>query len=154
MKELSREERLGGATKEKGVRETAGKKIERERLGFWQKSFERKKGRKWLLKEGGEQRQNERAKGHIKWFNDQKGPGFITPTDDGKSLFVHHSGIKAGSGGFRSLGKYEIVKFEVEQGGDGHTKAIDITDPDEGPVQGGNEQRTEEKKATNKLKRK
>ncbi|XP_027158190.1 glycine-rich protein 2-like [Coffea eugenioides] len=91
-------------------------------------------------------RQNERAKGHIKWFNDQKGSGFITPTDEGKYLFVHHSGIKAGSGGFRSLGEYEIIKFEVEQGGDGRTKAIDITDPDEGPVQGGNEQRTEEKK--------
>ena len=96
--------------------------------------------------EGGEQRPNERAKGHIKWFNDQKGSGFITPANDGKYLFVHHSGTKAGSGGFAVWASMKSSKFEVEQGGDGHTKAIDITDPDEGPVQGGNEQRTAERK--------
>ena len=52
----------------------------------------------------------------------------------------------AGSGGFRSLGEDEAVEVEVEQSGDGRTKATKVTGPDEGPVQGGNEERTKGKK--------
>ena len=52
--------------------------------------------------------------GTVKWFNDDKGYGFITPDDGGEDLFVHHTGI-AGSG-FKSLEEGEKVSYEVTQG--------------------------------------
>jgi CspA family cold shock protein len=52
--------------------------------------------------------------GTVKWFNDAKGYGFITPEDGGKDLFVHHSEIQ--SSGFASLQEGEKVEFEVGQG--------------------------------------
>ncbi|HSG88946.1 MAG TPA: cold-shock protein [Pseudomonadales bacterium] len=55
-----------------------------------------------------------RAKGTVKWFNDQKGFGFITPEDGSKDLFVHHSAIKAE--GFKTLQEGAKVEFEVVQG--------------------------------------
>jgi CspA family cold shock protein len=55
-----------------------------------------------------------RAKGTVKWFNDQKGFGFITPEDGSKDLFVHHSGIKAE--GFKTLAEGASVEFDVVQG--------------------------------------
>jgi CspA family cold shock protein len=54
------------------------------------------------------------ATGTVKWFNDAKGFGFITPQDGSKDLFVHHSEI-TGSG-FKSLAEGQQVTFEVEQG--------------------------------------
>ena len=57
------------------------------------------------------------AQGTVKWFNDQKGFGFITPDDGGKDVFVHHSGIEAS--GFKSLQEGDRVSFEVEQGAKG-----------------------------------
>lgn len=54
------------------------------------------------------------AKGTVKWFNDQKGYGFITPEDGSKDLFVHHTGIKGD--GFKSLREGQSVEFEVSQG--------------------------------------
>jgi CspA family cold shock protein len=57
------------------------------------------------------------AQGTVKWFNDQKGFGFITPEDGGKDVFVHHSGIEAS--GFKSLQEGDRVTFEVEQGAKG-----------------------------------
>ena len=53
--------------------------------------------------------------GTVKWFDDGKGFGFITPDDGGKDLFAHHSEIK-NSGGFRSLAEGAKVEFEAKQG--------------------------------------
>ena len=53
-------------------------------------------------------------KGTVKWFNDQKGYGFITPDDGSPDLFVHHSAIQGG--GFRTLAENDKVEFEVGQG--------------------------------------
>jgi CspA family cold shock protein len=54
------------------------------------------------------------ATGTVKWFSDEKGFGFITPDDQGKDLFVHHSGI-AGDG-FKSLAEGAKVEYEAQQG--------------------------------------
>ncbi|KAM0049415.1 putative transcription factor interactor and regulator CCHC(Zn) family [Helianthus debilis subsp. tardiflorus] len=75
-----------------------------------------------------------RQSGTVKWFNDTKGFGFITPEDGGEDLFVHQSSIR--TDGFRSLGDGETVEFVVETGSDGRTKAADVTGPGEAPVQG------------------
>ncbi len=53
--------------------------------------------------------------GTVKWFNADKGFGFITPDDGGKDLFVHHSEIQAG-GGYATLSDGQKVEFEVGQG--------------------------------------
>jgi CspA family cold shock protein len=54
------------------------------------------------------------AQGTVKWFNDDKGYGFITPDEGGNDLFVHHSGI-AGNG-FKSLEEGNKVSYEATQG--------------------------------------
>jgi cold shock protein len=63
------------------------------------------------------------ATGTVKWFNDDKGFGFISPDDEGKDLFVHHSGIV--SDGFRSLAEGSRVEYESEAGPKG-PKAINV----------------------------
>jgi len=55
-----------------------------------------------------------RTSGTVKWFNDAKGFGFITPDNGSKDCFVHHTAIKAE--GFRSLAEGDKVEFDVVEG--------------------------------------
>jgi CspA family cold shock protein len=64
------------------------------------------------------------ATGTVKWFNDEKGFGFITPDEQGKDLFVHHTGINAS--GFKSLAEGSRVSFDAEPGQKG-PKAVNVT---------------------------
>src|SRR5206468_1322152 len=64
------------------------------------------------------------ATGTVKWFNDSKGFGFITPDENGKDLFVHHTGISGG--GFKSLAEGAKVSFDTEAGEKG-PKAVNVT---------------------------
>ena len=61
-----------------------------------------------------ERRAPEMAQGTVKWFNDDKGYGFISPDEGGEDLFVHHTGI-AGNG-FKSLDEGAKVSYEATQG--------------------------------------
>jgi cold shock CspA family protein len=73
--------------------------------------------------------------GTVKWFNSEKGYGFITPTDgSGGDVFVHQSQIHAE--GFRSLKEAEPVEYDVETQPNGKTAAVDVTGPDGSFVQG------------------
>ena len=61
--------------------------------------------------------------GTVKWFDSQKGYGFITDSD-GKDVFVHHSNIVMD--GFRHLNEDDVVNFELGAGNDGREQAINI----------------------------
>ena len=64
------------------------------------------------------------ASGTVKWFNADKGYGFITPADGGKDLFVHFSAIQ--SEGFKSLDEGAAVEYEPQQGDKG-PQAANVT---------------------------
>jgi cold shock protein len=61
------------------------------------------------------------ATGTVKWFNNDKGFGFITPDDNGKDLFVHHSNIQGS--GFKTLEEGAKVEFDSQEGPKGPNAA-------------------------------
>lgn len=61
------------------------------------------------------------ATGTVKWFSDEKGFGFIAPSDGTKDVFVHHSAVQGS--GFKSLAEGQSVSYEVEQGPKGPSAA-------------------------------
>ena len=63
------------------------------------------------------------ATGKVKWFNDQKGFGFISAETDGRDVFVHHSVIEGS--GFKTLQENETVEYEAEDGPKG-MKALKV----------------------------
>jgi cold shock protein len=64
------------------------------------------------------------TQGTVKWFNGEKGFGFIAPDDGSKDVFVHYSEVQGG--GFRTLEENQRVQFEVEQGPKG-PQAVGVT---------------------------
>jgi CspA family cold shock protein len=62
------------------------------------------------------------AKGTVKWFNNQKGYGFITP-ESGSDVFVHHSAIQGD--GYKSLEEGQKVEFDIQQGPKGE-EAVNV----------------------------
>ncbi len=62
------------------------------------------------------------SKGKVKWFDSKKGYGFITP-EDGKDVFVHHTGIRGE--GYKALQEGQEVEFDIIQGDKG-TQAVNV----------------------------
>ena len=65
------------------------------------------------------------AEGTVKWFNAEKGFGFIAPDDGSADVFVHYSAIQ--TNGFRTLEENQRVRFEIGQGNKG-PQASDVTE--------------------------
>lgn len=72
--------------------------------------------------------------GTVKWFNTQKGFGFIVPDDESEDIFVHQSEIQ--KQGFRSLADGEAVEFIAAEDPSGRVKATQVTGPGGEEVQG------------------
>lgn len=71
---------------------------------------------------------SERVRGTVKWFNDEKGYGFIGQ-EGGPDVFVHYKGIRKepGAGGFRTLSEGQLVEFSVVEGRNQRPAAEDVT---------------------------
>jgi CspA family cold shock protein len=66
--------------------------------------------------------------GTVKWFNENKGWGFIVPDEGGDDVFVHYSAIK--EDGFKTLKEGQKVNYELKEGKDGKHQAVDVTKGD------------------------
>ncbi|MFS1539026.1 MAG: transcription antiterminator/RNA stability regulator CspE [Candidatus Phlomobacter fragariae] len=64
---------------------------------------------------------SDKMKGQVKWFNESKGFGFITPSDGSKDVFVHFSAIQGN--GFKTLSEGQNVEFTIEDGSKGPAAA-------------------------------
>ncbi len=64
---------------------------------------------------------SDKMKGQVKWFNESKGFGFITPADGSKDVFVHFSAIQGA--GFKTLAEGQNVEFTIENGAKGPAAA-------------------------------
>ncbi|WP_323834320.1 transcription antiterminator/RNA stability regulator CspE [Photorhabdus africana] len=64
---------------------------------------------------------SDKMKGQVKWFNESKGFGFITPADGSKDVFVHFSAIQGN--GFKTLAEGQNVEFTIENGAKGPAAA-------------------------------
>ena len=64
------------------------------------------------------------AKGTVKWFNEKKGYGFITPDDGSEDCFVHFSAIEGS--GFKALAEGDTVEFEIGKDDKGRAKAVKV----------------------------
>jgi CspA family cold shock protein len=64
------------------------------------------------------------ATGTVKWFNMQKGFGFIQPADGSKDVFVHISAVQAA--GMSTLNEGQTVSFDLERGQQGKTSAVNL----------------------------
>jgi CspA family cold shock protein len=64
------------------------------------------------------------ASGTVKWFNPQKGFGFIQPSDGSKDVFVHISAVERA--GLKTLNEGQTVSFELERGQQGKTSAVNL----------------------------
>ncbi|WMC19682.1 MAG: cold-shock protein [Enterobacteriaceae bacterium PSpyr] len=65
-----------------------------------------------------------KMRGQVKWFNESKGFGFITPSDGSKDVFVHFSAIQGS--GFKTLAEGQNIEFEIQEGQKGPS-AINVT---------------------------
>jgi CspA family cold shock protein len=80
----------------------------------WPELQDRERSADAIPASGSSTRKGSMATGTVKWFNDSKGYGFITPDDGGEDLFAHFSAINMS--GFKTLKEGQKVSFEVTQG--------------------------------------
>ncbi len=64
------------------------------------------------------------ASGTVKWYNAQKGYGFIQPTDGSKDVFVHISAVERA--GMKTLNEGQTITFDLERGQQGKTSAVNL----------------------------
>mmetsp|Transcript_131108 Transcript_131108/g.261651 ORF Transcript_131108/g.261651 Transcript_131108/m.261651 type:complete len:118 (+) Transcript_131108:57-410(+) len=95
--------------------------------------FARRSSQRWTLFHAGT-RQFGNMRGTVKFFNPERGFGFIVSEE--KDYFVHYTSIDSPAGTFKSLGDGEEVEFDVEQDQTGKLRAVRVTGPGGQPVKG------------------